>query len=112
MELVTWLNDYLLYRTFVVSNHVTLADIVCFAKVRETLSIIAEVEKFKLINVYRWANHVQNLAGLREHIPHKVALPDKRAARILKKADAVIEEVKKPVKSAAPEEEKKQQPRK
>ncbi len=109
LQLTHWLNEYLLYRTFAVGNHVTLADIVCYTHSYATLMGLVDTEKFKFINVYRWANHIQRLPGLGDHIEHKIDLPDKRTARILKKADAVINEIAagESVKEAAPAEEEK-----
>lgn len=56
--LVTWLNGYLMKRTFLVGNHVTLADIMAYCYAFRKMLILNINEKYEVINTYRWANHI------------------------------------------------------
>lgn len=60
-EFISHLDTCLLSRTFLVSNHITVADIVAYSVVFDVLRS-GEGRK-KVINVFRWAKHLQSLPG-------------------------------------------------
>ena len=102
-DLVEWLDGYLLHRTFLVGNHITLADVVAYYHVLRTLLTLDIDEKYKVINVYRWANHIQSLPMLKDIITRKISMPPRNNAKIQKKKETAA-----PAAPAAPKEEKKE----
>ena len=68
-ELVAFLESKLLTRTFLVSNHITLADIIAYVKVQKYLLKLFPNERLKFVCVMRWMTHLQSLPGLSELLP-------------------------------------------
>ena len=74
---IDYLEKKLLSRTFLVSNHITLADIYAFVIVRENIGGLTLSEKNKFPSVMRWAAHIMSLPGLKNilplfEIPHRI----------------------------------------
>jgi hypothetical protein len=63
------LEKKLLSRTFLVSNHITVADIAAYAVVQKTIGGVTFGEKNKFPCILRWASHLMSLPGLSEAIP-------------------------------------------
>jgi methionine--tRNA ligase beta chain len=60
------LNENLLLSTFINdSQYLTICDLLAFAVVAPTLNLLSNEEKNKISNVIRWADHIQNLKGLK-----------------------------------------------
>jgi len=61
------LNKDLLLSTFINdSQFLTICDLLAFAVVAPTLNLLSNEEKNKQSNVIRWADHIQNLRGLKK----------------------------------------------
>ena len=61
------LNKDLLLSTFINdSPYLTICDLLAFAVVAPTLNLLSNEEKNKQSNVIRWADHIQNLRGLKK----------------------------------------------
>ena len=63
------LEKKLLSRTFLVSNHVTVADLAAYAVVQKTIGGVTFAEKNRFPCIMRWASHLMSLPGLGEVIP-------------------------------------------
>jgi aminoacyl tRNA synthase complex-interacting multifunctional protein 1 len=76
-EFLALLNEKLRSRTFLVSNHITTADIVAFSKVWNSLFYASDQAKLRTVNVIRWVSHLQSLAGMDKALPAKITIPAK-----------------------------------
>ena len=65
LEFIEYLEKKLLSRTFLVSNHITLADIVSYAVVQATIGGVTLQEKDKYPCIMRWASHLMSLPDLK-----------------------------------------------
>jgi len=61
---LNFLNKELMSKTFLVSNHITAADIFLYSLAKEQLLEISQKDRLKYIAVLRWAKHLQSLKGL------------------------------------------------
>ena len=60
------LNKDLLFSTFINDEiSLTICDLLAFAIVAPTLNLLSNDKKTKISNVIRWADHIQNLKGLK-----------------------------------------------
>lgn len=73
-EFLSHLDSCLLSRTFLVSNHITVADIVAYSVVFDVLRL-GEGRK-RVINVFRWAKHLQSLPGFAQAAGEVIAFTD------------------------------------
>lgn len=81
-ELMVALTQHLALRTFLVGRHVTAADLIVLLPVLKQLSIISDYDKLNHANIFRWADHIQNLPGVREEIERAelfVSFPDQNS---------------------------------
>lgn len=67
-DYATFLNNHLLTRTFCNGNYITISDLYAFAFVIQELLKLSDDKKLKYCNVIRWADHVQNLKGMKEQL--------------------------------------------
>lgn len=67
-ELIAILQNHLSLRTFLVGRHVTAADLAVLLPVLHKLTTISDFDKLSLPNVFRWADHLQNLPGIKQEI--------------------------------------------
>lgn len=58
------LNRYLLNRTFLVSNNVTMADLVIYLSTHSWMLKSEAEEKLRFPNIVRWFDHMQHLPGI------------------------------------------------
>lgn len=58
------LQSFLQPKTFLVGNHITLADLHLLVAVHPQITSLSEQEKLKLNNLYRWYWHIQSLDGI------------------------------------------------
>lgn len=129
-DFIDYLEKKLLFRTFLVSNHITVADINAYSIVHKTLGGLTFSEKNKYPCILRWSSHLMNLPGMQDaipqyEIPHKVnkvmetyenmfRTEENRPKVEEKKPDVVkkVEEDKKSSeKTAKPAEKKKPEPK-
>lgn len=78
-ELLEILGKHLELRTFLVGRHVTAADLIVVMPVLQHLSVISDFERLQAGHVFRWADHIQNLRGVREEVERAqifAAFPD------------------------------------
>lgn len=112
-DFIDYLEKKLLSRTFLVSNHITVADISSYAIVKKTIGGITFGEKDQFPCIMRWASHLMSLPGLKDclppfEVPYKVNKVMEAYENYFKQntstenAQKTIEEAKKPQ-----EEEKK-----
>ena len=115
-DLISHLDTHLLSRTFLVSNHITVADIVAYSVVCDVLRL-GEARK-RLINVFRWAKHLQSLPGFAQAAGEVIAftaemfLPENEEEKSASKAESREKEEKataegKPKEQKQPKEGKK-----
>ncbi|CAG9322261.1 unnamed protein product [Blepharisma stoltei] len=95
-EFISLLENKLLTRTFLVSNHITIADIAAYAVIQPVILSLSNSERLQYVCVLRWASHLQSLPGLKEKLPH-VPVPERsfEVPHALVKGPAV-EELKAP----------------
>lgn len=68
-DFIDHLEKKLLSRTFLVSNHVTVADLAAYAVVQKTIGGVTFAEKNRFPCIMRWASHLMSLPGLGDAIP-------------------------------------------
>jgi len=69
-------------RTFLVGRHVTAADLIVVMPILKKLSVTPDHEKLQNANVFRWADHIQNLPGIKAEVEKAdifVSFPDSNA---------------------------------
>lgn len=88
------LNDKLRPRTFLVSNHITTADIVAYARVWPMLQYASDQVKLRTINVIRWVSHLQSLTGMSEAVVSKISIPAKPSPIVPDQLLSAVEETK------------------
>lgn len=98
-DFIEYLEKKLISRTFLVSNHVTLADIAAFAVVQKEIGGVTLQEKDKFPCIMRWASHLVTLPGLKNNlpmfeIPFKVNKLMESFENILKQGKSEVEEKK------------------
>ena len=115
-DFIDYLEKKLLTRTYLVSNHITLADIAAYTVVQNTIGGITFQEKDRFPCIMRWASHLMTLPGLREcltlfEVPFRVNKLMENYENMFKqgKADNAEQPKEKPVehKKAKNEENKK-----
>jgi hypothetical protein len=67
-KLIQNLNNHLQTRTFCNGSHVTISDLYAYAHVVPILQTLRDDDKYVYCNVIRWADHIQNLNGMKEKI--------------------------------------------
>ncbi|XP_055638715.1 eukaryotic translation elongation factor 1 epsilon-1 isoform X2 [Toxorhynchites rutilus septentrionalis] len=60
------LNEYLGTRSYLVNHTLTLADIVVFYSIQDTMLNLQSLEKENYLNVSRWFNHLQQQKAIRQ----------------------------------------------
>jgi methionine--tRNA ligase beta chain len=73
-----FLNKHLLKRTFCNGSHITVSDLYAYAEIVGLIATLPDQEKWTYNNIIRWADHMQNLPGLKEKIREcrlKISLP-------------------------------------
>ena len=68
-DFIDYLEKKLLSRTFLVSNHITLADITAYSITHKTLGGLTYSSKNKYPCILRWSSHLMNLPGMKGAIP-------------------------------------------
>jgi Glutathione S-transferase, C-terminal domain len=68
-DFIDYLEKKLLFRTFLVSNHITIADIAAYAVVKITIGGATFQEKNRYPCILRWAKHLTSLPNLRDILP-------------------------------------------
>lgn len=51
-----------------VGRHLTAADLIVVMPVLQHLSVISDYDKLQKATIFRWADHIQNLHGVKEEI--------------------------------------------
>ncbi|CAB4386032.1 unnamed protein product [Rhizophagus irregularis] len=57
------LNEHLTTRTYIVENYLTVADLVAFARIYNSVEKLSSNERFELPNLTRWFDFIQNTAA-------------------------------------------------
>ena len=65
-ELVTFLNEHLSTRMFLVGSNITAADVVVLLRVAAWFRALKDYQKLEMPHVFRWIDHLQHLPGLSE----------------------------------------------
>merc|ERR1711976_314600 len=65
-ELTKLYQEQLLSRTFMEGNHITIADLLAFCNFYGYMMKWSSEQKFENNCIFRWYNHMQNLAGVKE----------------------------------------------
>lgn len=72
------LTDHLSRQTFMVGNHITLADLFLFQYIHSFMNTLSFQDKEKFIHLSRWFQNMQNTLGVKEKLPlvhfHKTKL--------------------------------------
>ncbi|XP_055324955.1 eukaryotic translation elongation factor 1 epsilon-1 [Sitodiplosis mosellana] len=63
------LNDYLLTRSYLVGQSLTLADVVVFYSLSAIMRTLSPANKEKYLNVSRWFEHIQKIGEIRQSLP-------------------------------------------
>ncbi|XP_058122048.1 eukaryotic translation elongation factor 1 epsilon-1 [Anopheles ziemanni] len=65
-SLLEELNYYLQSRSYLVNDSLSVADVVVFHTIHETMANLQPLEKENFLNVSRWFHHLQHLAEVRQ----------------------------------------------
>ena len=65
-ELVTFLNEHLSTRMFLVGSNITAAEVVVLLRVAAWFRALKDYQKLEMPHVFRWIDHLQHLPGLSE----------------------------------------------
>jgi methionine--tRNA ligase beta chain len=76
-DLISMVDQQLTYKTYLVTNHITLADIAVLSRIHSTLLSMKFTNDKQLVCLFRWVNHLQSLPGLNKLITKKVDIPNK-----------------------------------
>ncbi len=100
---LAFLNKHLLRNTFCNGSHITASDLYAYADIVSLIGTLPDEEKWQYNNIFRWADHIQSLPGLKEKVREcrlKVTLPYQPLFLDSEEALSVTTEVKKDKKDA------------
>eukprot|EP00828_Plagiopyla_frontata_P045123 TRINITY_DN761_c0_g1_i1.p1 TRINITY_DN761_c0_g1~~TRINITY_DN761_c0_g1_i1.p1 ORF type:complete len:488 (+),score=100.10 TRINITY_DN761_c0_g1_i1:52-1515(+) len=111
-EIIVYFNQMLEDKSFLVGQHLTLADIALFSYVQNILVLYTDEKKWEVCNLYRWFLHIQGMPNVKEYLQRnsiQLALKPKQIVEQEKSKAQLKKEAKQQQKAGGKNEESKKQ---